>query len=88
MRVEVGGEIHVESFCAETPDCEPQRRQQAIFFIVTLIVTYEFVYGYYNSLFKQVVRIQMCRGARGVHSGNYCWAVAIEEFRAVMIGEP
>ena len=32
VRVEVGVEIHVESFCAETPDCELQRRQQAIFF--------------------------------------------------------
>ena len=32
VRVEVGVEIHVESFCAETPDCKLQRRQQAIFF--------------------------------------------------------
>ena len=31
VRVEVGIEIHEESFCAETPDCELQRRQQAIF---------------------------------------------------------
>ena len=33
MKVEVGVEIHVESesFCSETPDCEPRRRHQAIF---------------------------------------------------------
>ena len=37
VRVEVGVdlygvEIHVESLCPETPDCELQRRQQALFF--------------------------------------------------------
>ena len=31
VRVEVGVEIHVESYYAETPDYELQRRQQAIF---------------------------------------------------------
>ena len=31
--VEVSVEIHVESFYAETPDCELQRGQQAIFFL-------------------------------------------------------
>ena len=34
VRVEVCVEIHVESFCAETPDCELQRRQEAIYFLL------------------------------------------------------
>ena len=55
VRVEIGVEIHVVSLCAETPGCELQRGQQVIFFIVTILVTYEFIYCWYNSLFKQVV---------------------------------
>ena len=74
VRVEVGVEIHVESFCAETPDCE-KRRQQAIFFILTLIVTCESIYCCYNLLFKRVVsgdRRAQSRGAGGVQSGDDC----------------
>ena len=73
VRVEVGVEIHVESFCAETPNRELQRRQQAIFFIITLIVIFEFIYCWHNSLLKQVVscdRRAQSRGAGGVQSGN------------------
>ena len=95
VRVEVGVEIHVELFFAETPDCELQRKQTAIFFTVTLIDTYEFMYCWYNSLFKQVVsgdrrarepalavpELEKSKWYRLLSRG-------LVEFRAVLIAEP
>ena len=70
MRVEVGVEIHVEAFCSETPDCEPQRRRQALFF-------YRYTNGY---VLMNLYIVSM------IHYLNR--AVALEEFRVVMIAEP
>ena len=60
------------------------------FFTVTSIVTYEFIYCWYNSLFKQVVSDD--RRARAVALEKSKWYRSLSrglvEFRAVMIAEP
>ena len=60
------------------------------FFTITLIVTCEFIYCYYNSLFKQVVSGD--RRARAVALDKSKWYRSLSsrlvEFRAVMIAEP
>ena len=75
MRVEVG--VDIRDSCSHsalrrwTVSFKVDSKQ--FFSVVTLIVTYEFIYCWYNSLFKQVVsgdRRAQSRGAGGVQIGN------------------